>query len=106
MLDKEYITSSNHLDFYYAWGPSFSALNTLPKTEKNKITSFLENGSETNNLSEKTKREIKQIIDFTNSFDGSFEDEIYNKTKVLDEMNKTHWSVLKGVDFDSLIPKK
>lgn len=106
MLDKEHITSSNHLDFYYAWGPAFSALNTLPKLEKNKITSFLENGSETNNLSEKTKREIKQIIDFTNSFDGSFEDEIYNKTKVLDEMNKTHWSVLKGVNFDSLISKK
>ena len=24
----------------------------------------------------------------------------------LDEMNKTHWSVLKGVNFDSLISKK
>jgi hypothetical protein len=106
MLDKEHITSSEHLDFYYAWGPSFSALNTLPKNEKTKIISFLETGSEKNKLSEKTKREIKQIIDFTNSFDGSFEDEIYNKTRVLDEMNKTHWSVLKGIDFDSLISKK
>jgi hypothetical protein len=106
MLDKQHITNSEQLDLYYAWGPSFSALNTLPKVEKNKIITFLENGIVKNDISEKTKKEIKQIIDFTNSFDGSFEDEIYNKTKVLDEMNKTHWSVLKGIDFDSLISKK
>ena len=103
MLDKEHIKNSEHIDFYYAWGPNFSSLNNLEDIEKNKVIAYLENGIENFDLSEKTIKELKQIVDFTKSYPSTpFRNEVYEQTKMLDTINKTHWSSLKGVDFNNL----
>jgi len=103
LMDKEYITSSEHIDFYYACGPAYSSLNNLQEGEKNKVINFLQNGIENYSLSEKTINELTQIISFIKAGPNTpYENEVYHQTKTLDEINKTHWSVLKGVNFNNL----
>jgi len=65
MLEKNHITNSDQIDFYYAWAPSEYSLSQLPLNEKEKVTSFIKN--KMNNYSEKTKSELEKIIEFTNS---------------------------------------
>jgi organic radical activating enzyme len=65
MLEKNHITDSEQIDFYYAWAPSEYSLSQLPIKEKEKIENFIK--EKINNYSEKTKKELNQIIDFLNS---------------------------------------
>ena len=63
----------------------------------------MENGIENYDLSEKTKKELTQILDFSKGYLSTpYENEVYEQTRIMDDINKTHWSVLKGVDFDKL----
>ena len=69
MMNKNHITDSDQIDFYYAWSPNEVALSYLPDLEKNKIEKFLNKNKV--NYSEKTQIEIDSMINFMNSGDTS-----------------------------------
>lgn len=62
MLDKNHITNSNQIDFYYAWAPYEFSLQNLPLLEKEKVINFLT--EKINNYSDKTINELNRIIEF------------------------------------------
>jgi hypothetical protein len=103
MQDNKFIETSAHIDFYYAWNPSYTSLNNLTESEKLRLTEFLEEGI--NGLTEqKTIDEIRDIIKFLNSaphFEGSV-DGLLHYVKELDKLNNTDVNTLNGVDFQSI----
>lgn len=62
MLEKNHITDSDQIDFYYAWSPSEIALNNIDDTDKKKVINYLE--SKKDNYHEKTKIELENMINF------------------------------------------
>ena len=104
MTDNKFITSTEHIDFYYAWSPNSAALNNISKSEKERVIEFLKNGIETL-TSEKTIGELNNLINFINSnqnTDNTIETMIeFNKN--LDGLFQTNVNSLNGIDFDSMI---
>lgn len=104
MTDNKFITSTEHIDFYYAWSPNSAALNNISKSEKERVIEFLKNGIETL-TSEKTIGELNNLINFINSnqnTDNAIETMVeFNKN--LDGLFQTNVNSLNGVDFDSMI---
>lgn len=103
MQDNKFIETSAHIDFYYAWNPSYVSLNNLTESEKIRLTQFLENGIK--GLTEqKTIDEINDIIKFLNSpnhFEGATEGMVHY-VKEVDKLNNTDVNTLEGVDFQSI----
>ena len=107
MKDNEYITTSKHIDFYYAWVPHHVSLNNISDVEKEKVVLFLENGIETLE-EEKTISEIHNLINFIKSeqnIENSVET-IGAFTSTLDKMFHTDVSKLEGIDFDKMLIEK
>ena len=103
MQDNKFIETSAHIDFYYAWNPSYTSLNNLTESEKLRLTEFLEEGI-LGLTEQKTIDEIRDIIKFLNSvphFEGSV-DGLLHYVKELDKLNNSDVNTLNGVDFQSI----
>jgi len=100
MQDRNYIGSSSHIDFYYAWSPEHAALNNISKTEKVKLVKFIENGI-VNLIEEKTINELHNLINFINS--PPTIENIVEITHKLDGLHNTNINSLKGIDFQSML---
>jgi hypothetical protein len=107
MKDNEYITTSKHIDFYYAWVPHHVSLNNISDVEKEKVVLFLENGIETLE-EEKTISEIHNLINFIKSEQNieNAVETIVAFTSTLDKMFHTDVSKLEGIDFDKMLIEK
>ena len=79
MMKKEYITSSEQIDFYYSWTPLEFSLNQLNDTEKIKIIDFINENKE--KYCDKTKGELDRIIDFINSDNSFHQTELQNEAR-------------------------
>jgi len=104
MTENEFIGSSEHIDFYYAWGPNQIALNNISKSEKDKVIKFLEDGMR-NITIEKTISELNNLISFI-KLDQNIDNPIETMvdfTKKMDTLFQTNASSLNGIDFDSMI---
>lgn len=101
MMNKEHITESGQIDFYYAWSPNEVALSYLPNLEKNKIEKFLNKNKV--NYSEKTQTEIDSIINYMNSLDISNIDgwEDGSRLHYIRSMEEVH-----GGQFEDISPVK
>ena len=103
MKENNFIKTSSHIDFYYAWSPSEVSLNNLPEYEKIRLVEFLENGIK--KLTEqKTIDELKDLIKFTNSTNDveNATGGMYHFTTEMDMMNNTDVTKLNGVDFNKI----
>lgn len=103
MKENEFIGSSDHIDFYYAWVPSHVTLNNISKSEKKRLVEFLENGIKKLD-SEKTINEITNLINFINSepnMEKSVET-IVGFTHNMDKIHNTDVTTLNGVDFNAM----
>lgn len=103
MKENEFIGSSDHIDFYYAWVPSHVTLNNISKSEKKRLVEFLENGIKELD-SEKTINEITNLINFINS-DPNMEksvETIVGFTHNMDKIHNTDVTTLNGVDFNAM----
>jgi hypothetical protein len=103
MKENEFIGSSDHIDFYYAWVPSHVTLNNISKSEKKRLVEFLENGIKELD-SEKTINEITNLINFINSepnMEKSVET-IVGFTHNMDKIHNTDVTTLNGVDFNAM----
>jgi organic radical activating enzyme len=103
MLDNGYITSSDQIDFYYAWVPNHTSINNLTKSEKRRLVEFLEVGMDTNNVTEKTILEIENIINYIRTPNTTNIESLLVYTKELDELNNTNVMDLKGVNFNNML---
>lgn len=104
MTDNKFITSTEHIDFYYAWNPENVSLNNISKSEKERVIKFLKDGMETI-TSNKTIDELNNLINFINSdqnIDNPIE-MVVGFTKKLDDLFKTNANSLNGIDFDSML---
>ena len=101
MMNKNHITDSDQIDFYYAWSPNEVALSYLPNLEKNKIEKFLNKNKV--NYSEKTQTEIDSIINYMNSLDISNIDgwEDGSRLHYIRSMEEVH-----GGQFEDISPVK
>lgn len=100
MMNKNHITDSDQIDFYYAWSPNEVALSYLPDLEKNKIEKFLNKNKV--KYSEKTQIEIDSMINFMNSGDTSNSewDDAYREHYIR-SMEEVH-----GGKFEDISPVK
>ena len=100
MMNKNHITDSDQIDFYYAWSPNEVALSYLPDLEKNKIEKFLNKNKV--NYSEKTQIEIDSMINFMNSGDTSNSEwnDVYREHYIR-SMEEVH-----GGKFEDISPVK
>ena len=62
MMKKEYITSSEQIDFYYSWTPTEYSINQVNNIEKEKLIKFI--NTKKINYCDKTQDELNRIIDF------------------------------------------
>lgn len=90
MMKKEYITSSEQIDFYYAWSPLEYSINQVSNEEKEKMVKFINDNKD--NYSDKTKGELNRIIDFINSDNGFHQSAIESnsRTKYIDKIDELH----------------
>ncbi len=79
MMKKEYITSSEQIDFYYSWTPLEYSLNQINDTEKVKIVDFINENKD--RYCDKTKEELDRIIDFINSDNSFHQTELQNEAR-------------------------
>jgi len=103
MKENDFIKTSEHIDFYYAWSPSYASLNNLPDYEKVRLVEFLENGIK--DLTEqKTIDELKDLIKFINSTNNVEKavEGLFHFTTEMDKMNNTDVNKLNGVDFKQI----
>ena len=103
MLDNDYITSSDQIDFYYAWVPHETSVNNLTQSEKRRLIEFLEVGMDTNNLMDKTIEEIENIINYIKTPNSTDTKNLLVFTKAMDDLNKTDVMELKGVNFNNML---
>lgn len=100
MKDNNFITDESQIDFYHSWLPKSTSLNNLDESEKIRVLDFLNENLE-NISSEKTKREIQNIINFISSdsnikgIDSNIV--LYQYTKELDEIHNTDIEKINGV---------
>lgn len=94
MFDKKYITTSDQIDFYYAWSPDEISLNNLNDSDKKEVIDFLNSKKE--DYSEKTSVEIQSIIDFIKS--GNLTDDV--KKDRLDYIRAVE--NIQGGEFESI----
>ena len=103
MKENDFIKTSEHIDFYYAWSPSYASLNNLPDYEKIRLVEFLENGIQ--DLTEqKTIDELRDLIKFinsTNNVENAIEG-LFHFTTEMDKMNNTDVNKLNAVDFKQI----
>ena len=114
MQKNNFIETSDQIDLYYAWNPSYASLNNLPKSEKERVIKFLNDGireihmemSKLGNasISTKTINEIKDLIKFIDSSPHSEYaiGDMYHYTTEMDKINNTDVTKLNGVDFDKI----
>jgi hypothetical protein len=103
MKENDFIKTSEHIDFYYAWSPSYASLNNLPDYEKVRLVEFLENGIK--DLTEqKTIDELRDLIKFINSTNNVEKavEGLFHFTTEMDKMNNTDVNKLNGVDFKQI----
>ena len=103
MKENDFIKSSEHIDFYYAWSPYEVSLNNLPDYEKIRLVEFLENGIK--ELTEqKTIDELRDLIKFINSSNDmeNATEGMYYYTTEMDKINNTDVTKLNGVDFERI----
>jgi len=103
MLDNQYITSSDQIDFYYAWTPLNASINNLTQSEKNRLVNFLETGIVNTNLTPKTISEIQKIIKYIQTPNSGDIKDLLIYTRVLDELNSTDVMTLNGVNFNNML---
>lgn len=103
MLDNQYITSSDQIDFYYAWTPLTVSINNLTQSEKNRLVKFLETGIFNTNLTPKTVSEIQKIITYIQTPNSGDIKDLLIYTRVLDEFNNTDVMTLNGVNFNDML---
>lgn len=104
MTENDFIKTTEHIDFYYAWVPNHVALNNISNIEKQKVVTFLKKGMETI-TSEKTIGELNNLINFINS-DQNIDNPIqtlHHFTRELDKLHNTSVNSLQGIDFDSML---
>lgn len=101
MLKNNHITESGQIDFYYAWSPIEFALSQIPKSEKNKIETFLNKNK--SKYSEKTQDELNSMIQFMNSNMKTINKEFENDDRLnkIREIEKLH-----GGRFEDISPIK
>jgi organic radical activating enzyme len=87
MLEKNHIRISSEIDFYYAWSPDELALNNLSIKDKESVIKFLDESKE--KYSDKTKNEIKNMIEFIKNGNQS-EKQIINREKYIREVENLH----------------
>ena len=79
MIKKEYITSSEQIDFYYSWTPLEYSINQINNIEKEKLVKFINDKKE--NYCDKTQGELNRIIDFINSDNSFYQSELQNEAR-------------------------
>jgi len=103
MIENKFIGSSEHIDFHYAQGPVYVALNNITTSEKERVVNFLKDGMK-DIVIKKTIGELNNLINFINSnetMDNSI-DTVVGFTSKLDKMNNTDVTKLNGVDFNKI----
>jgi hypothetical protein len=90
MLTKEYITSSEQIDFYYAWGPDWVSVNNMTKSEKESINNMFKEKMALLK-SEKTKQELESLLTYMNGERIITTNRVKNITKQLDDLNNTEY---------------
>jgi hypothetical protein len=106
MMENNFINSSEHIDFYYAWVPYHVALNNISQSEKDRLVEFLKNGMKTISV-EKTISELNTLIKFIN-LDSNIDNPIENivgYTSDLDKLHNTDSNRLNGIDFQGMFVK-
>lgn len=107
MIENEFVKTSEHIDFYYAWVPHHVALNNISKSEKDKVVKFLKEGM-TKITIEKTINELNNLINFIQS-DSNIDNPIeivVGFTRVLDDVQKTNVDTINGIDFKKMLIEK
>lgn len=107
MIENEFVKTSEHIDFYYAWVPHHVALNNISKSEKDKVLKFLKEGM-TKITIEKTINELNNLINFIQS-DSNIDNPIeivVGFTRVLDDVQKTNVDTINGIDFKKMLIEK
>ena len=79
MMKKEYITSSEQIDFYYSWTPTEYSINQVNNIEKEKLIKFI--NTKKINYCDKTQDELNRIIDFINSDNTFYQSELQNESR-------------------------
>lgn len=79
MMEREYITSSEQIDFYYSWTPLEYSINQVSDIEKQKLVKFINDKKE--NYCDKTRGELNRIIDFINSDNSFYQSELQNEAR-------------------------
>lgn len=101
MLQKNHITDSSQIDFYYAWSPLEFALSQISKSEKKKIEDFLNKNKQ--RYSEKTQDELNSMIEFMNSNMKTHDESI-------NDSYREHWirsvESVHGGKFEDISPVK
>lgn len=101
MLEKNHITDSSQIDFYYAWSPLEFALSQISKSEKKKIEDFLNKNKK--RYSEKTQDELNSMIKFMNSNMKTHDESI-------NDSYREHWirsvESVHGGKFEDISPVK
>ena len=101
MLEKNHITDSSQIDFYYAWSPLEFALSQISKSEKKKIEDFLNKNKQ--RYSEKTQDELNSMIEFMNSNMKTHDESI-------NDSYREHWirsvESVHGGKFEDISPVK
>jgi hypothetical protein len=98
MMEKRHITSTDEIDFYYAWGPDWTSITNMSIGEKQKINKLFENRLPTIK-SEKTKNELIAIQNFMNKPKYYTNQKVAEVRKKLDTINNTNYhSIFKKDD--------
>lgn len=102
MIDNEYIESTESIDFYYAWGPSWVDIQNIPIVHKKRITEMLLEKIELLS-SDKTKNELMSIVNHMNSLNNSNTGDVIYMIKQMDGINKTDYRDITNIRFDSKV---
>ena len=101
MFKNNHITSTEQIDFYYAWSPLEFSLSQISKLQKDKIKTFFNKHKE--KYPQKTQNELNAIIEFMYS-DMKFDDTTITEGWRINHIRQIE--ELHGGKFEDITPMK
>ena len=101
MFKNNHITSTEQIDFYYAWSPLEFSLSQISKLQKDKIKTFFNKHIE--KYPQKTQNELNAIIEFMYS-DMKFDDTTITEGWRINHIRQIE--ELHGGKFEDISPMK
>lgn len=104
MMNEGHITDERHIDWYYAWNPSRSSIKSLPKSDKLRALTYLEN-LHSKFTHKDTHNKLESMMAFLQEEHGdAFElyeryDQVIKPNMKMDELCGTNFKDVTGINM-------